>query len=155
VNKFILLDSLVKDAILNVKNGGGPFSAAITKNGKVIVKACNSVTLSNDPTAHAEVNVIRDACKKLKTFDLSGCEIYSSCQPCPMCLSACYWARVQKIYYAADALDAQAGGFSDQFIYDQLAVDIGERSIPEEQIFAKNRDIPFDEWRKKKNKIKY
>lgn len=134
---------------------GGPFGAVIVKEGEIVSSAVNSVTTDNDPTAHAEVNAIRAACKKLGTFDLTGCTLYSSCEPCPMCLSAAYWAHISKIFYAADRNQAERAGFSDAFIYDQFALPLGERSIPFEQIFNKEGVEPFDLWIDNESKIKY
>lgn len=119
----------------NVLEGlGGPFGAVVVRDGKIIAKSGNKVTTTNDPTAHAEVSAIRLACKKLKTFDLSGCNIYTSCEPCPMCLSAIYWARIQTIYYANTKRDAGTIGFDDQFIYEEIDKPIAKRSIPAKQI---------------------
>ena len=109
---------------------GGPFGAVVVKDGKVIAEASNTVTVDNDPTAHAEVNAIRKACAALGTFDLSGCELYTSCEPCPMCLAACYWAHIDKVYYAADREDAAAAGFDDSDIYREVALPVDGRKIP-------------------------
>lgn len=134
---------------------GGPFGAIIVKGGEVISAASNSVTPDKDPTAHAEVNAIREACRKLDTFDLSGCTLYSSCEPCPMCLSAAYWAKVDKIYFAGSRVNAEEAGFSDAFIYDEFTKPISERSIPIEQILDKEGVAPFDEWRNNSDKVPY
>lgn len=134
---------------------GGPFGAIIVKGGEVISAASNSVTPDKDPTAHAEVNAIREACRKLDTFDLSGCTLYSSCEPCPMCLSAAYWAKVDKIYFAGSRVDAEEAGFSDAFIYDEFTKPISERNIPIEQILDKEGVAPFDEWRNNSDKVPY
>ncbi|MBQ1696201.1 MAG: nucleoside deaminase, partial [Bacteroidales bacterium] len=115
--KFMRL--AIEKSLESVDNGGGPFGAVVVKDGEVVAVASNSVTLDNDPTAHAEVNAIRMACKKLGTFDLSGCEIYASCEPCPMCLASIYWARIGKLYYANTKVDADKIGFSDSFIYEE------------------------------------
>ena len=114
----------------SVSHGGGPFGAVIVKDGKVIAGCSNSVTLDNDPTAHAEVNTIRRACRILGTFDLSGCVIYTSCEPCPMCLGAIYWAGIERIYYANTRQDAAAIHFDDNFIYEELDKPLSERAIP-------------------------
>lgn len=135
--------------------GGGPFGAVIVKDGKVVSAAGNTVTPDNDPTAHAEVNAIRDACKELKTFDLSGCVLYTSCEPCPMCLSASYWARIGRIYYAAGRDDAAKAGFSDAFIYDQFDLPVNERSLPAERIMEEERLQPFELWLRNENKRAY
>lgn len=143
-------------AIDNIKeNNGGPFGAVIVKDGKIIAKACNSVTKTNDTTAHAEVNAIRKACQELNTFDLSGCEIYSSCEPCPMCLSAIYWSKIEKIYYSADRFDAANIGFNDSFIYNELSLPIKERTIPIENIMKQEGQEPFELWQKSENKVDY
>lgn len=135
--------------------GGGPFGALIVKDGKVISSSGNSVTPDKDPTAHAEVNAIRMACKKLDTFDLTGCTLYTSCEPCPMCLSAAYWAKVDKIYYAANRDDAAKAGFSDAFIYDQFAVPLEERTLPLQRILEDKGLEPFNLWIENENKTPY
>jgi guanine deaminase len=139
----------------SVKNKGGPFGAVIVKDGKFVAKTSNSVTLSNDPTAHAEINAIRAACSALKTFDLSGCTIYTSCEPCPMCLGAIYWARIDKIFYANNRIDAKNIGFDDSFIYDELAKPMSERSIPTMQIMHNEAIKAFEAWKQKTDKIEY
>ena len=146
----------IDTALDNIKsNNGGPFGAVIVKDGVLIAKSPNTVTSSNDPTAHAEINAIRLACKELKTFDLSGCEIYSSCEPCPMCLSAIYWARISKVYYAADRFDAQKAGFDDSFIYNEISLSEKERSIYMENAMHKEGQLPFELWQETENKTKY
>ncbi len=146
----------IETALDNIKNNnGGPFGAVIVKDGVLIAKSPNTVTSSNDPTAHAEINAIRLACKELKTFDLSGCEIYSSCEPCPMCLSAIYWARISKVYYAADRFDAQKAGFDDSFIYNEISLNEKDRSIYMENIMHKEGQLPFELWEETENKTKY
>lgn len=139
----------------SVENGGGPFGAVIVKDGKIIAEASNSVTKDNDPTAHAEINAIRLAAKKIGTFDLSGCEIYTSCEPCPMCLGAIYWARLDKIYFANTRLDAEKIGFSDQFIYNELQKPIDQRNIPTIQILRDKALEAFKMWQEKEDKIEY
>ena len=134
---------------------GGPFGAVIVKNGEIIAECGNSVTTTNDPTAHAEVNAIRMACKKLNTFDLSDCEIYASCEPCPMCLAAIYWARIPTLYYAADKHDAKDAGFDDSFIYEEFDKKEENRSINIKHIRLNTTSTPFDEWKKMSNKIEY
>lgn len=134
---------------------GGPFGAVITRDGEVIATGFNQVTSSNDPTAHAEVSAIRAACQALSTFDLSGCEIYTSCEPCPMCLSAIYWARLDKIYYANSRQDAADIGFDDAFLYDEIAKDIPDRQIPTIRLLEDEAILPFNEWRAKTDKITY
>lgn len=139
----------------NVSAGGGPFGAVIVKNGKIVAEEVNRVTLLKDPTAHAEVQAIRKACELLDTFDLSGCEIYCSCEPCPMCFSAIYWSHISKIYYAATHHDAEYAGFADAYIYREVRLNPSERSIPFINIDHEQKNFPFDEWFKKENKEKY
>ncbi len=134
---------------------GGPFGAVIVKDGEIIAQASNSVTVDNDPTAHAEVNVIRKACKVLNTFNLSGCILYTSCEPCPMCLSAIYWAHIDKIYFAADRKDAAKAGFDDDFIYKEFLIPQSQRAIPIEAILKKRGLEPFEKWINNENKIRY
>ncbi len=142
-------------SIESVKNGGGPFGAVIVKDGKIISANSNSVTSSNDPTAHAEVNTIRDACKKLQTFDLEGCEIYTSCEPCPMCLGAIYWANISKIYFANTKTDAKNINFDDSFIYDEIEKPYSERKIPTIQIMREQALQAFKDWEQKEDKTEY
>ncbi len=150
------LQLAIDTALDNIKsNNGGPFGAVIVKDGMLIAKSPNTVTSSNDPTAHAEINAIRLACKELNTFDLSGCEIYSSCEPCPMCLSAIYWARISKVYYAADRFNAQKAGFDDSFIYNEISLSEKERSIYMENAMHKEGQMPFELWQETENKTKY
>jgi guanine deaminase len=151
--KFMLM--AIELSLNSVKNNGGPFGAVIVKDGKIIAKASNSVTLDNDPTAHAEVNSIRSACSALKTFDLSGCTLYTSCEPCLMCLGAIYWARINKIFYANTRIDAKSIGFDDSFIYDELEKPISERSIPTIQIMHDEAIKAFEEWEQKTDKTEY
>lgn len=140
----------------NVAEGkGGPFGAVIVKDGALIAKSANKVTSSNDPTAHAEVSAIRLACKKLKTFDLSGCVIYTSCEPCPMCLGAIYWSRIQIIYYANTKRDAANIGFDDQFIYEELEVPMEKRQLPIIQLMRDEAMKAFKQWEQSPLKIEY
>lgn len=139
----------------SVANGGGPFGAVIVKDGKIVAEGSNCVTLNNDPTAHAEVTTIRKACTALNTFDLSGCEIYTSCEPCPMCLSAIYWARIERIYYGCDKVDAQNIGFDDSFIYEQIELKPELRSIPSSQVLHTEALEAFRMWTDKEDKIEY
>lgn len=139
----------------SVNNGGGPFGAVIVKGEEIVTVATNSVTLDNDPTAHAEVNAIRSACKKLGTFKLDGCYVYSSCEPCPMCLSALYWAGVSRIYYGNTKEDADAIDFSDKFIYEELDRPKSERSIPCIHIPNTNAIEAFRAWANKTDKVEY
>ena len=132
-----------------------PFGAVVVKDGKIVGRGSNSVTSTNDPTAHAEVNAIRDACKNLNTFQLDDCEIYTSCEPCPMCLGAIYWARPKKIYYACTKIDAANAGFDDSFIYEEINIPLSERSIPANQIMQEDALNVFKNWIEMENKIEY
>ena len=134
---------------------GGPFGAVIVRDGKVISKSANKVTTTLDPTAHAEISAIRIACKKLKSFNLTGCVIYTSCEPCPMCLSAVYWARIDKIYYANTKKDAEKIGFDDQFIYDEIALPMEQRKLVIEQLLRDEALGAFKQWDKSEFKINY
>lgn len=134
---------------------GGPFGAVIVKDGKVVAEGSNTVTVDNDPTAHAEVNAIRRACAVLGTFDLSGCELYTSCEPCPMCLAACYWAHVSKVFYAAGREDAADAGFDDEMIYVEVAKQLNERKLPFVQLLPEEGLRPFMLWKSNPDKIKY
>ena len=142
-------------SVENIKRGGGPFGAIIVKGGKIIATGVNRVIANTDPTAHAEVNVIRKAAKKLGTFDLAGCDIYTSCEPCPMCLGAIYWAHLDKIYYGNSKSDAKNIGFDDSFIYDEIKKSMPERSIPTIQIMQKEAAKAFEAWKQKTDKIEY
>ena len=139
----------------SVETGGGPFGAVIVKDGEVVAAASNCVTLHNDPTAHAEVSAIRAAANRLGTYDLSGCEIYTSCEPCPMCLGAIYWAHIDKIYYANDRKDAARIGFDDDFIYQELERTPEERQKPSEVLMRDEARRAFDLWEKKSDKTEY
>lgn len=139
----------------NVDENGGPFGAVIVKDGKIVAKGSNRVTSNNDPTAHAEVVAIRNAAQILNNFDLSGCEIYTSCEPCPMCLSAIYWARIDKIWYANTKDDAKDIGFDDSFIYDEIALPMDQRSIPIEQFMREEGLEAFKMWSNKTDKTEY
>jgi len=153
-NKEFMLEA-IRVANENIQNQGGPFGAVIVKDGKIIAASGNTVTTDNDPTAHAEVNTIRKACKKLGTFNLEGCEIYSSCEPCPMCLSAIYWAHIDKLYYATTKDDAASIGFDDSFIYHEFTLQPHQRRVKAEQ---HDRDIalePFTIWKTKTDKTEY
>ena len=139
----------------SVRNGGGPFGAVIARHGVIIAEASNSVTIDNDPTAHAEVNCIRRAAERLGTFDLSGCEIFTSCEPCPMCLGAIYWAHLDKIYYANDRKDAARIGFDDDFIYQEIALKPEERKKPSEILLREEALRAFNMWSEKTDKTEY
>lgn len=134
---------------------GGPFGCVIVKDGTIVGQGYNSVLSQNDPTAHAEVVAIRDACKNLKTFQLDGCEIYTSCEPCPMCLGAIYWARPDKVFYANTQSDAAAAGFDDSFIYTQLEIPLEERKIPFYPMLRDQAWKVFESWIKKDDKTVY
>ena len=142
-------------SIKSVRNGGGPFGAVIAREGEIIAEGSNGVTIYNDPTAHAEVTAIRKACEKLGTFDLKGCEIYTSCEPCPMCLGAIYWAHLDKIYYANDRKDAADIGFDDDFIYQEIEVKPQYRKKPSEILMREEGLEAFRIWNKKTDKIEY
>jgi tRNA(Arg) A34 adenosine deaminase TadA len=155
MNDRDLMRKAIELSIENIKNGGGPFGAVIAKDGEIIATGTNRVTADNDPTAHAEVNAIRKACQALKTFDLSGCTIYTSCEPCPMCLAAIYWAHIDKIYYGNNKKDAADIGFDDSYIYDELNLPVEKRTklmnelLPEEAIKA------FQLWANTEDKTEY
>ena len=139
----------------SVRNGGGPFGAVIARNGRIVAEASNSVTLDTDPTAHAEVNAIRTACRELGTFDLSGHTIYTSCEPCPMCLGAIYWAHLDAIYYGNNRQDAAGIGFDDDFIYKEIEKPMAQRSTPIRQLLQAEALSTFIEWRDKDDKTEY
>ncbi len=134
----------------SVKLGGGPFGCVIVKNNKIIAEGCNEVTVLNDPTAHAEIVTIRKACKNINDFNLKGSEIYTSCEPCPMCLSAIYWSHIDKIYYGNTRLDAAKIGFDDDFIYNELNKELSIREIPMEQVYKDEASKAFLDWEKKR-----
>lgn len=150
------MQEAIRLSIVNVDEGrGGPFGAVVVKDGKIIARGNNQVTTNNDPTAHAEVVAIREACKVLNTFQLDGCEIYTSCEPCPMCLGAIYWARPDKLYYANSKEDAAIIQFDDQFIYEEISKPIEERKLFTRQILRDEALKAFDKWSKSTNKIEY
>ncbi|UKK60832.1 nucleoside deaminase [Prevotella communis] len=140
---------------MSVQNGGGPFGAVIACNGKIVAEGSNCVTIDCDPTAHAEVSTIRKACKALKTFDLSGCEIYTSCEPCPMCFGAIYWAHLDKIYMGNDRKDAAKIGFDDDFIYQEIALPADKRNKPSEILLRDEALEAFRMWEEKEDKTEY
>lgn len=142
-------------SIKNIENGGGPFGAVIIKDGKIIATGVNRVTANNDPTAHAEVTAIRKAAKKLGTFDLRGCEIYTSCEPCPMCLGAIYWAHLDKIYYGNSKQDAKKIGFDDSFIYDEIELKPENRKIETNRLLPEEAIKAFETWEEKDDKVEY
>ena len=151
----IYLRQAVEIAKQNIEKGGGPFGAIIVKDNEIVAQCGNSVTNDNDPTAHAEVNCIRSACKKLNTFDLSGCVIYSSCEPCPMCLSAIYWARLDRLVYAATRQDAAGAGFDDEFIYKEIPLANSQRSLECNHFSLEEGCDPFEIWNSKNDKTEY
>lgn len=152
-------EKFMKEAIdlskQNVDNGGGPFGAVIVRNGEIIARGVNRVTANNDPTAHAEVTAIREAAKVLNTFNLSDCEIYTSCEPCPMCLGAIYWARLGRIFYGNTKANAKAIGFDDSFIYEEIEKPIDNRKIPTMQLLPHEAITAFNKWQHLANKIEY
>ena len=137
------------------KGSGGPFGAVIVKNGEIIAESSNRVTSTNDPTAHAEVAAIRQACEKLENFQLEDCILYTSCEPCPMCLGAIYWARPNKVYYALSREDAAKIGFDDQFVYDEIALKMDQRKIPFINMMREEGLPVFQKWEAKVDKIDY
>lgn len=150
------MQEAIQQAVENVRSGrGGPFGALVVKEGCVIARGTNLVTSANDPTAHAEVTAIREACRVLGAFQLTSCEIYTSCEPCPMCLGAIYWARPDRVYFAATAKDAAQAGFDDSFIYEELKRQLPERKIPFEPIMRDAGLEPFREWARKADRIRY
>lgn len=152
--KFMKLAvQLAHENVLQKK--GGPFGAIVVKDGKIIGQGCNNVTTTNDPTAHAEVQAIRDACRNLNSFQLDDCEIYTSCEPCPMCIGAIYWARPKAVYYASTKLEAAAIGFDDFFIYQELELPIEKRTLVMKQLQFNNYDLPFKTWGNFSGKVEY
>jgi guanine deaminase len=152
-------DNFIRQAIElateNVRRDGGPFAALVVKDGIVIATGTNQVTRNNDPTAHAEVLAIREACRVLGDFRLTGCDLYTSCEPCPMCLGAIYWARPERVFFAATDEDANAAGFDDAFIYRQIAVPPAERAIPMTRLQDEQSTKPFEAWNNRPNKTEY
>ena len=145
----------IRLASVSVRRGGGPFGAVIVKDGQVVAGSSNSVTIDVDPTAHAEVNAIREACRRLGTFDLSGCDIYTSCEPCPMCLGAIYWAHLDRVFYGNTRKDARAIDFADDFIYDELERPAGERSVAFIPLLRDEALESFRLWAEKGDKTEY
>lgn len=138
-----------------VASRGGPFAAVVVRDGKIVAEAANTVTATYDPTAHGEVNAIRAACRSLGTFSLAGCELYTSCEPCPMCLAACYWARLDAIYYGCGAADAARAGFDDAFLYAEFRKDQSARSLPATQLLGDEAWASFAAWIASPNKVDY
>ena len=152
-NKF--MKRAIELSIESVNNGGGPFGSVIIKDNKIIAEGSNKVVTAKDPTAHGEIVAIRTACKKLNNFTLKGCELYSTCEPCPMCLSAIYWARINKIYYANTRKDAKKIDFDDSLIYSEFQKNIDERKISMNQMMRNEALEAFELWEKKTDKVKY
>ena len=152
-NKF--MERAIELSIDSVKSGGGPFGSVIAKDNKIISEGMNRVTKNNDPTAHGEIVAIRNACKNLNDFHLKGCELYTSCEPCPLCISAIYWARIDKVYYANTRNDAQKIDFDDAFIYSELTKKINQRKIPMIQLMRDEALKGFKLWKNTENKVKY
>ena len=155
MKKIDFMKRAIELSIQNIKNSGGPFGCIIVKENKIIAEGVNRVTFNNDPTAHAEIIAIRNACKKLNTFNLEKCELYTSCEPCPMCLSAIYWSHIDKIYYGNSRLDASKIGFDDDFIYNELNKDLSSRKIQMKQISQNEAKKAFLDWDKKIDKVEY
>ena len=152
-NKFML--RAIELSIRSANGSGGPFGSVLVKDEKIIAEGSNKVTFSNDPTAHAEIVAIRDACKKLNTFNLSGCDLYASCEPCPMCLSAIYWSHVDNIFYANTREDAKKINFDDSLIYSEISKKNEDRKIPIKQMLRDEALKAFEIWNKKTDKIEY
>jgi guanine deaminase len=143
-------------SVENVRAGrGGPFGAVIVKDGRIIAEGTNLVTSANDPTAHAEIVAIRQACRVLGHFHLTGCEIYASCEPCPMCLGGIYWARLDRVFFGGTRGDAAQAGFNDEWIYQELAAPLGARGVPMEQLLREEALLAFQEWKRKEDRVHY
>lgn len=151
----VFIEKAIELSIQNVKEGGGPFAAVIVKNREVLSVGVNEVIQKNDPTAHAEIQAIREACRKINSYDLSGCIIYSSCEPCPMCFGAIYWAHINKVYYCNSREDAREIGFDDDFIYTELNLPPFQRKIPSIQIKRRSSLEAFQLWSQMENKLQY
>ncbi len=155
MTKQELMQRAIDLAVENVRNGGGPFGAVIARGGEIVAEGVNRVTSQHDPTAHAEVQAIRKACSELNTFDLTGLDIYASCEPCPMCLGAIYWAHLDHLYFAGTKDDAARIGFDDAFIYKELPLPIHERKLPTEAMMNAEAQPPFVAWQEKDDKVEY
>ena len=150
------MERAIELSLENVRSGrGGPFAAVVAKDGEIIAEAANCVTATNDPTAHAEIVAIRNACRKLGNFELPGCDLYTTCEPCPMCLGAIYWARPARVFYANTAADATAIGFDDAFIYSELNRPLADRKVPMIQLMREKALAAFREWQAKTDKAPY
>lgn len=151
-----MMQQAIELACANVREGrGGPFAALIVKGGEVIARGANQVTATNDPTAHAEVVAIRAACQKLSSFQLTGCDVYSSCEPCPMCMAAIYWARPARVFFGATKEDAAAVGFDDSLIYAEIGLPLAERKIPITQLMGRESMAAFEEWKRSAMRVEY
>ena len=151
-----LLRRSIAVAVENVRLGrGGPFGSVVACDGEIVAEGMNLVTSANDPTAHAEIVAIRRACRHVGRFDLRGCEVFASCEPCPMCLAACYWARVDRIWFAASKHDAAAAGFDDSLVYEEIPRAIEERRIPTRQLLIEEGQAPFSEWTHAPGRVEY
>lgn len=155
MTKQELMQRAIDLAVENVRNGGGPFGAVIARGGEIVAEGVNRVTSQHDPTAHAEVQAIRKACSELNTFDLTGLDIYASCEPCPMCLGAIYWAHLDHLYFAGTKDDAARIGFDDAFIYKELPLPIHERKLPTKAMMNAEAQAPFVAWKEKDDKVEY
>jgi guanine deaminase len=155
MNKKFMREAIRLSITMMRRGVGGPFGAVVVKGNRIVGRGCNQVTSSNDPTAHAEIVAIRDACRRLKIFQLDDCDLYTSCEPCPMCLSAMYWARLRSVYYGNTRKDAARIAFDDDFIYREVALPIRKRKLIMKQLLRKEALEAFVEWEKKADKIKY
>lgn len=155
MTKEELMREAIRLSVENVKNGGGPFGAVIARNGEIVATGVNRVTADCDSTAHAEVNAIREACKALGRFELSGCEIYTSCEPCPMCLGAIYWAHLDRMYYGNDKNDAARIGFDDAFIYKEISLSPLQRRLVSLRLLPEEAAKAFSDWEGKEDKTRY
>ena len=153
INNF--MSRAIELSMTSIRYNGGPFGCVIVKNNQIIAEGSNEVTKTNDPTAHAEIVTIRKACNELKNFHLKGTEMYTSCEPCPMCLSAIYWSHIDKIYFGNTRIEAAKIGFDDNFIYDELLMDLAKRKIPSQQLNQNEAIKAFQEWELKTDKIEY
>jgi guanine deaminase len=152
----VFMQRAIQLAIENVRAGkGGPFAAVIVKDGEIVGEGANSVTSTNDPTAHGEINAIRNACRALNTFTLKGCEMYTSCEPCPMCLAATYWARIDAIYFGSNSDDAARAGFDDSYFYEEIKLHRDARSLPLRQILSEEAWQSFQAWIDMPEKTEY
>lgn len=160
MNEHEQLEQFMRRAIAlateNVESGrGGPFAALVVRDGRIVAECTNTVTTSCDPTAHAEINAIRAACRELGVFQLSDCDLYTTCEPCPMCLGALYWARPRRVFYAATRDDAAAVGFDDAYIYDELGNDPHDRALPMQQLLRDEAQVSFSAWEAKQDRVEY